>query len=86
MADGGGGFDFGRLADKLFNTGIDVWADSEKSRNYSAGVQTVATRDAAGNSIPAGQPGMGNLTLQNPLVIGGIVLVAVIVLAAVLKR
>lgn len=81
------GFDIGGALDKVLTAGVDIWADSEKARNYSAGAQTVATRDAAGNAIPVGtNGGMAAVNLQNPLVVGGLVLIGVILLAAVLRR
>jgi hypothetical protein len=80
-------FDFGQALNSVLDKGLDIWVDTEKSKNYQPGAQTVGQRDAAGGTGQAGQPAASVMLPQwanNPAVmVGGavILLLLVIVLA-----
>lgn len=53
--------EFGSALEGLFSRGIDAWKDIEVSKNYSANDSRPVTRDANGNIIAQGTPGVGLL-------------------------
>lgn len=81
-------FDFGGALQNVLDKGLDIWVDTEKTKNYAPGVQTVGQRDAAGGTQQAGQPAVAMLPqwANNPAVMWGAVAVGVLLVVVLLKK
>lgn len=53
--------EFGASVEALFGRGIDAWKDIEVAKNYAANDSRPVTRDANGNIIAQGTPGVNGL-------------------------
>lgn len=81
-------FDLGGALNKVLDSGLDIWVDTEKAKNYTPGAQTVGQRDASGGTIAAGQS--SGLALpawaNNPAVMWGGIALAVVVVVLLLRK
>jgi len=80
-------FDVGEALNKVLTSGLDIWVDTEKARNYTPGAQTVGQRDNQGGTMPAGQPAMVlPAWANNPYIKWGAVAAGILVVVWVARK
>jgi hypothetical protein len=80
--------EFGSALEGLFSRGLDAWKDIEVSKNYSANDSRPVTRDANGNIIAQGTPGIGLLGSvgSNPVLMLGLAVGVGVLIWAIARR